>query len=80
MNNDYLSGYGAAIYWRSVMKDLANQNGEICPCWSSKEPRIDFEGDEGFEVKVSCLDKTCDKTFPQTEKGLIGRFMEFYKV
>lgn len=74
------TGYGASIYWRSVMKDLANESGEACPCWTKDEPKIDFNGDHGLEIKVTCQAKDCDKTFPQTEKRLVGRFMEFYKV
>lgn len=74
------TGYGASLYWRSQMKDLAANNGEFCPCWSSKEPKIRFEGEDGLKLKVECEDKTCGTTFERTEKDLVNRFRTFYKV
>ncbi len=61
------------------MKDLAANNGELCPCWSSKEPVIRFEGEEGLKLQIHC-ETSCGKTFSRTEKELVDKLRTFYKV
>jgi hypothetical protein len=74
------SGYGVSMYWRWKMKEIAEENKESCPCWIQKEPIITFKEDSGFDITISCQDKTCDKTFCKTEKELVDKFKIFYKV
>lgn len=85
------SGYGISMYWRSQMKDIANQSGEECPCWSNSEPSINFISKEfnedltdvrEFRISVKCKKKTdlCNTSFNNTEKELLNKFKIFYKV
>lgn len=75
------AGYGASIYWRNQMKDIANESGEACPCWIVDEPLIKFNGSTEFTISIECQDRkdNCQKTFSQTEVQLLNQFMAFYK-
>lgn len=76
------TGYGASIYWRSQMKDIAAKNNEACPCWQYQEPRIEFVEGEDFKLKVACGSIRCDQRngFSNTERELVDKFKVFYKV
>lgn len=85
------SGYGISMYWRSKMKDIANESGEACPCWHNEEPLIKFIAPEvsqdctdvkDFKISVQCSHKTniCKTEFKTTEIELVKRFKTFYKV
>ncbi len=85
------SGYGISMYWRNTMKDIANESGEACPCWSNEEPLIKFIPTElhknctevnHFKISVQCSSKKeeCRSSFQKTEIELVNKFKTFYKV
>jgi hypothetical protein len=76
------SGYGVSIYWRSQMKDIADESGEACACWKNEEPTINFLDGENISIKIECKEKTekCKVDFNTTEIEFMKRFKEFYKV
>lgn len=91
MQNCNGSGYGIAMYWRNTMKDLANDSGEVCPCWHNDEPLIKFIAPKlphdcteinQFKISVQCKSKTeeCKSSFPETEIELMKTIKTFYKV
>lgn len=76
------SGYGISMYWRSQMKDIANESGESCPCWENTEPLITFNQGEQISITVKCQEKTekCRVDFNTTEIEFMKKFKEFYNV
>ncbi len=76
------TGCGASIYWRLVMKTLAEKNSENCPCWNTNEPLIKFVGCNDFRINIECQKKkeSCIPDFNNTEKELLAKFKNFYKV
>ncbi len=76
------SGYGISMYWRSQMKDIANESGEACPCWQNEEPKINFIGGDEVTIKIECVEKTenCKVDFNTTQIEFMRKFKEFYKV
>lgn len=78
----YKSGYEIAMYWRSQMKDIANESGEACPCWEKSDPYITFTESPDVSVKIECLEKTeeCKVDFNTTQIEFMRKFKEFYKV
>ena len=76
------TGYGASIYWRSQMKDIASKNNETCPCWQYQEPKINFIDGEQLQLKVECgpICALPRNGFSVTERELVDKFKVFYKV
>lgn len=76
------SGYGVSMYWRYQMKGIAEQCGESCPCWSTKEPLIKFNSENIFMVSIECFEKTidCKPTFHTTEAELMKKFQSLYNM
>ena len=76
------SGYGHSVYWRKTMLEIAESNGEICKCWVKDNPTLNFCGEESFEIVIECKEKKedCSNTFKDTQKELLSKFKNFYKV
>lgn len=74
-------GYGCSNYWRMTGEDLAEANGEFCPCWYETIPKIKFSEDGKYNLSIECAVKKldCKEGFPETNADLTQIFMLFHK-
>jgi len=77
------TGYGRSLYWAISARDIARQNGELCPCWDKKIPELYYRTKTGYmcdiKIKVKCADGNCnDVNFEKKQGEIVKKFKEFY--
>ena len=77
-----VTGYGMSMYWHNQMREIAQENLEMCSCWLTHEPLIKFNGMNKFTISIECSEKMseCRPYFKSTEKEFTERFKSFYNI
>lgn len=74
-------GYGRSLYWEWKAQWIAKEEDEACKHLEDNLPKIEYKyrsNYQGYNFKFKVRCHECNRKFPNTEKIITQKFLDFY--